>query len=116
MLLRLGFLTVVDGKYQQSDPIVTTGHGVNKHQIVNFQIAMLKKAIEAFDISRKEEQITSTSTVSISRPMFMEFVRKIRALQSDLLERAGEETSPERAFQINLNIFPLSKESESENT
>jgi uncharacterized protein (TIGR02147 family) len=108
LLLRLGFLKVENGAYEQTEPIVTTGYSLRDHQIINFQIEMLKKAIEAFDRARSEERLTSSSTLGISEATFAIFNRKIRELRGQLLEIARNETDPQRVYQLNVNLFPLS--------
>lgn len=113
LLLRLGFLKKAGNRYQQTEPVLSAGYGLASHQIINFQIMMLNKAIEAFDRSPPRERLTAATTVSISRKNFETFVEKIRTLRSELLEIARSDEHPEMVYELTLNLFPLSLPRES---
>ena len=113
LLLRLGFLKKAGNRYVQTEPVIAAGYGLTSHQIINFQIMMLNKAIEAFDRSLPHERLTSATTVCISRKKFETFVEKIRMLRSELLEIARNDETPEMVYELTLNLFPLSLPRES---
>jgi uncharacterized protein (TIGR02147 family) len=73
---------------------------------------MLKLAMEAFERARPEERLMSSTTFGISGETFDLFKKKIRDLKSELLELARLDDKPNRAYQLNLNLFPLSKAGE----
>lgn len=112
LLLKLGFLKLVNGRYIQTDPIVSTGPGVRAHEVVRFQVKMLQKAVEAFNRWKDEERLTSSTTLSISRKTFLDFVKKIRTFRAQLLETSRKENNPEQVYQFNLNLFPVSRPSQ----
>ena len=107
LLLNLGFLKKVDNRYYQSDPVLSTGYGLVSHQLINFQIMMLNKAIVAFDHCKKEERLTSATTIAVSRQTYDKMVRKLRAVRAELLELARCDTDPERVYELTINLFPL---------
>jgi uncharacterized protein (TIGR02147 family) len=113
LLLRLGFIKKAGSRYLQTEPVLSAGYGLTSHQIINFQIMMLNKAIEAFDRSLPHERLTSATTVSISRKNYEVFVEKIRTLRSELLELARNDASGEMVYELTLNLFPLSLPRES---
>jgi len=108
LLLSLGFLKKVDGRYYQTEPVVSTGYSLVSHQVINFQILMLHKAIEAFDRCRQDERLTSATTLAVSRKTYEKMVEKLRIIRSELLEMARGDADPERVYELTVNLFPLS--------
>jgi len=110
-LLKKGFIKKKkNGKYVQADPIITTGNEIRAHQVINFQMEMLKKALLAFDGVPTGEKLNSSTTFSISEKTFESFIKKVREFRSNLLELARKDKTPQRVFQLNLNLFPLTRE------
>lgn len=109
MLLKLGFLKKTEGKYVQTEPLITTGQSIKSHQIVQFQIEMLHNAIESFNLCGDSERLNSSTTFGISRKTYASFVNQIRDLRSTLMEQARLDENPETVYQLNLNFFPLSE-------
>jgi uncharacterized protein (TIGR02147 family) len=109
LLLELGFLKNENGRYVQNDPIISSGNSIRAHQIVHFQIKMLHKAIESYESIPVEERLMSSTTFSVSADAFEYFKRKIRELRSHLLETARLDEKSNRVYQMNINLFPVSK-------
>ncbi|MFW5775077.1 MAG: TIGR02147 family protein [Chitinivibrionales bacterium] len=108
LLLRLGFLKKEDGTYVQSSPIITTGPDVKAHQILNYQVKMLKLAREAFDRFGPNELLSNSSTTfRISRQTYELFKQKNRAHRQELLKLAEADRDSDMVFQLNINMFPL---------
>jgi uncharacterized protein (TIGR02147 family) len=109
LLLELGFLTKVKGHYSQIDPVISTGPGVQDYQVVRYQIRMMQLAIEAFERCRAGERMISSSTMGVSQATFERVVKKIREFRSHLMEIVNQDEAPERVFQLNMSIIPLSQ-------
>ncbi len=109
LLLRLGFLKKEDGRYIQAEPVLTTGKDIRNHQIMNFQIEMLKIAIEAYERHARETVMMSSTTLSISQKSFDMMKDRIRAFRAQLLEMARSDEKPDKVYQLNLNFFPMNK-------
>jgi uncharacterized protein (TIGR02147 family) len=107
LLLRLGFLKKVHGRYRQTDPLLSTGYGLGSHQLINFQIKMLHKAIEAFDRCKQNERLTSATTLAVSHATYGRMVEKLRTMRTELLEMARNEACPETVYELTINLFPL---------
>ena len=107
LLLTLGFLKKVNGRYVQSDPVLSTGYGLVSHQIVNFQIMMLNKAIAAFDRCKKDERLTSATTLAVSRQTYEKMVKKLRSMRTELLELARSDAGADKVYELTINLFPL---------
>lgn len=108
LLLALGFLKKVNGRYCQTEPIVSTGYGLSSHQVINFQIKMLQKAIEAFDRCKQNERLTSATTLAVSRQTYEKFVEKLRTMRAELLELARGDNASNSVYELTINLFPLS--------
>jgi len=110
LLVRMGLVKKnAQGKWQATDPVITTGGQVDSSLIVEFQKSMIQLAQEAFSTTRAPERLISATTFGISEPNFELFKKKIRALKAELLELAKLDDSPNRVYQLNLQFFPLSK-------
>jgi uncharacterized protein (TIGR02147 family) len=109
LLLRLGFLKKVDGKFVQAEPLLSTGYGIEDYQIIKFQIKMLRMAIEAFDRSSAAERSMSSLTFSLSRETYKSIVKEMRAFRMKLMELVGKDESPEMVYHLNIGLFPMSK-------
>ncbi|HLV32132.1 MAG TPA: TIGR02147 family protein [Chitinispirillaceae bacterium] len=109
LLLKLGFLKKVDGKYLQTSPVLTTGNNLKSHQIINYQVKMLKLAQEAFDRFGPYDLLSNSSTTfRISRETFELFKIKNRTYREELLKIAEADTEADQVFQLNINMFPVS--------
>ncbi len=107
LLLSLGFLKKVNGRFCQSDPVLSTGYGLASHQVVNFQIEMLHKAIEAFDRCKQYERLTSATTLAVSQQTYEKMVEKLRTMRTELLEMARGDDCPDSVYELTVNLFPL---------
>jgi uncharacterized protein (TIGR02147 family) len=110
LLARLGMAKKdAQGRWRQADPVLTTGSQVDAAVVVEFQKRMLQLALEAFDRAQPSERLMSSTTFGISEATFDLFKKKIRDLKAELLELARLDGKPARAYQLNLNLFPLSR-------
>ncbi|HKP95861.1 MAG TPA: TIGR02147 family protein [Fibrobacteria bacterium] len=113
LLARLGMARKdAQGRWRQADPVLTTGGQVEAEIVIEFQRRMLKLALDAFDKAKAGERLMSSTTFGISAGTFDLFKKKIRDLKAELLELARLDGKPSRVYQLNLNLFPLSKESQ----
>ncbi|MBF0433316.1 MAG: TIGR02147 family protein [Fibrobacteria bacterium] len=110
LLLKLGFIKKQGNRYIQAEPVITTGYDIKAHQVINFQIKMLKLAIDAFEQFHQDDLLhTSSTTFKLSRKSYMLFVKKIRGLKEELLRLEQEENDVDEVYQLNVNLFPLTK-------
>ncbi|MEO6095858.1 MAG: TIGR02147 family protein [Fibrobacteria bacterium] len=113
LLARLGMSRKdAQGRWRQADPVLTTDGQVEAGAIVEFQRKMLKLADAALDTARPRERLMSSTTFGISEETMELFRKKIRDLKFELMELARLDQSPTRAYQLNVNLFPLSETTE----
>lgn len=112
LLLRLGFLKEEGGRYIQTEPLLATeGKTVFEiHQLTNFQISVLKMAIEAYDRWKQEQRLTSATTFSFSHKNYPQFVEILRDCRSRMMKLAMEDGHPDQVYMLSMNFFPMTLE------
>lgn len=109
LLVKLGLAKkTAQGQWVPTDPVLVTG-SVNSKEIESFQLRMLVLASEAFTRFSPAERLMSATTFSITLETAELFKRRIRELKAELLETARQSPTAERVYQLNLNLFPLSR-------
>jgi uncharacterized protein (TIGR02147 family) len=112
LLLRLGFVKKEGDRYVQSEPLLAT-QGTSDfqiHQLVSFQIAMLKMAIEAYDRWKQEKRLTSATTFSFSHKNYPQFIDILRDCRSRMMKLAMEDEHPDQVYMLSMNFFPMTDE------
>lgn len=108
-LLEIGLLERrEDGRLVQSQKALSTGDVVRSVQAAAYQRTVFRLAAEALDKVPHDERDLSTLTLTFSAATFKKAVTEIRQLRKTLLKLALEESRPDRVFQCNLQLFPLS--------
>lgn len=109
LLLELGFLKKEDGAYVQSEPLLATESNTDfkVHQIMSFQIKVLKLAMESYDRWKSEHRLTSATTFSVSDKTFGQFVEILRECRSRLMKLTASDDNPERVYMLSMNLFPM---------
>jgi len=103
-----------DGIYELIDQLVSTGESWNAIAVENFQKEAIKLAGEAIARIPKKNRETSTVTVSISWKCFDAMKERLREVRKELLEMARLDENPEAVFQVNFQIFPLTRSEKGE--
>lgn len=109
LLLKLGLIKKKGKRYIQNSPFISTGPEVNSLAVVNFHRKMGELAIESLDRIPKNERNITASTVYISQKAFDTIRNKIEDFRKEILELVDSNTEDERVYQLNFQIFPVSK-------
>jgi uncharacterized protein (TIGR02147 family) len=114
VLLELGLLVRDEsGRVVQPDDLVETPEGPLGHHVVAFHRAMMAHAAEALDhVPRADREIASL-TLCLSAAQFDQLKAELALFRSLLLQRYRADPDAERVVQLNLQLFPLSKNRES---
>lgn len=109
-LLEIGLLER-DGRgyLRQRQAAISTGDEVRSVQAAQFQRATMDLAKDALDRIPSAERDISTLTLTLSEAGFRVAVEEIRNMRKRLLKLAVDEPKPDRVFQCNLQLFPLSR-------
>jgi uncharacterized protein (TIGR02147 family) len=97
------------GVYERVEPVWTTGSDVRSIALVNLHRSMADLGKDAFDRFERENRSMSTLTVSVSEQEYKAFVEEIDAVRQKILAMARSCAKPDRVYQCNFNVFPLSK-------
>ncbi len=110
VLTQLGLIEK-DGKgiYRQKENLIGTGDEVKSLQVANFQVATMELAKTAIDRIPHPDRDISVLTVTLSDTSFLAAVEEIRLLRKRILKMALDEIKPDRIFQCNLQLFPLTR-------
>jgi len=110
LLAELGLVKKdAQGRWTPTDPVLVMGAAVATEVVEAHQQRMLALASEAFRRFPKDERFMSSTTFSVSRATYELFERRIRELKAELLEAARLDALCDHVYQLNLNLFPLSK-------
>ncbi len=99
-----------EGYYRQTASIITTGERQEQSlNVMNFQIATIDLAKESLRRHRSEVRDISTLTLTLSPESIRKARAEIAALQKKLLAVAEEDREVDSVYQINFQMFPLTK-------
>lgn len=109
-LLEIGLLErLPGGGLRQAQKALSAGDSVKSVQAAAYQRATMQLAMEALDRVPHADRDISTLTLTLSEQSFRKAVAEVRQLRKTLLKLALDEPAPDRVFQCNLQLFPLSK-------
>jgi uncharacterized protein (TIGR02147 family) len=110
ILEKLGLIKKgADGAYQQTSAIITTGKEFRSINVANFQKATMDLAREAIERHPRENRDISTLTVTLSEDSVSAVKNEIGGLRKKVLSLARAEQKADRVYQVNFQLFPLSK-------
>jgi uncharacterized protein (TIGR02147 family) len=109
LLEQLGFIERDgDGLYHQTDTqIYTHPKPIEAYVIEKFQMEMLTLALKSYDVIPIHERMSSSTTFSISKETFELIKKKTRELRREVADMALLDNSPDRAYQLTINLFPM---------
>lgn len=109
-LQRLGLLKRdARGKLVQSDSVVSTGDEVASAAVAQFLKLMTLMGAESVDLFPADERDVSSVTLTLSEKNFREVKSLVQKFRKELLAVANRDADPEAVYQINFQLFPLTK-------
>lgn len=108
-LCDLGMVTKEDGRWILKDIVVSTGPQINSLVVMNYHKEMIDKAKASLENTAREERNISSLTVGISKETYEKMVHEIYSFQQRLLELANADYHKEQVYQVNFQLFPLTK-------
>jgi uncharacterized protein (TIGR02147 family) len=108
LLLRLKLIARKDGRYVQTDQVITTGNEVKSLAVTNFQKETMDLATGALALSLKEREI-STLTFGTNEPGFRQLQSEIIAFRKKCIDIICSHQPIDRVYQLNFQLFPLSQ-------
>jgi uncharacterized protein (TIGR02147 family) len=112
LLQRLGLLRKdeTSGRLMPTRNRVSTGDEIASLAIIRYHQKMIDLGKES--LTSVEATLRDISAISIAIPehKLPEFKKEISALRKKLLSMAEEETHPDAVYQVNFQLFPLSRQ------
>ena len=109
LLTTLGFIKKdAQGLFRIADPHITSGYKSPSESVLRFIKATLELGKEALERFPKETRNLSTMTFSTSENHFLQIQEKIRLFRKELADEVDRVEKPERVYQLNIQLFPLS--------
>jgi uncharacterized protein (TIGR02147 family) len=109
LLLELGLITKNGKRYKQTDPLVSTGPVTDSIAVANFHRKTAFLAAESFDRHSRQERTITSCTLTLSEEHFTILKQEIADLRKRALELACEPIAANRVYQMNMQLFPVSK-------
>jgi uncharacterized protein (TIGR02147 family) len=117
VLERLGFITRDDsGYYRQVDPLIMAGRENSSLAIDNFIMNNLDLARRSIDNFSKDERKLSATTITVSKETYEKIIKDLREFREHILNMAQQDKNPDRSYQFNFQVFPVTKKPASEET
>lgn len=98
-----------DGFLRPIDAILTAGSQWRSIAVKKFQKKMITNAEKAIDIFPKDERDISSVTISTSKKSMKLISERISQMRQEILEMITSEDEVDGVYQINLQVFPLTK-------
>jgi uncharacterized protein (TIGR02147 family) len=114
-LLKLKLVKNEDGCFKQCDSLIKADAEVTSMAINNFVLHSLDLAKQAVDGISKSERVLSATTVTVSEATYKKMHKELRKFREKIMHLAKEDPAPERAYQFNFQIFPVSKKQDVRN-
>jgi len=99
------------GHYLRTNSLLSTGNNIRSLTLNNFVIGTMKLATQAINSGLKETNLSSV-TFSVSADSFNEVQEELRRCRGKLLEIAQNCKKPDRVYQFNMQLFPLTGRSD----
>ncbi len=109
LLCKLGMIKKTGSRYVQTAHLIATDPEVNSLAVVNFHRAMGNLAVESLERIPKAERNITAATIYVAADAFDEVRKKIDDFRQELLALADSVKRGDRVYQLNLQLFPLSK-------
>jgi uncharacterized protein (TIGR02147 family) len=112
LLLKLGLIKPDDNNILKPTHEFLTTNGLDNAKAVrNYQKMVLKLASAAIDQVPRDDRDISTLTISTSRNCLEAIRERLTEVRREIMELVRQDQHSEEVFQINVQIFPLTRNS-----
>lgn len=110
LLKKLGLIKKnCDGTFILTNKIISTGNHYRSFAVKTFQESTMRLAVEALDRHPPKERNISTVTITLSEKNLDTAAEVIQQCRETLLQLARDEKEPDKVYQFNIQLFPLTK-------
>ncbi|MDO8519306.1 MAG: TIGR02147 family protein [Deltaproteobacteria bacterium] len=108
-LEKLGLIKRESGKLVQTNTFVSTGDEVASASVALYHKEMMQKGAESIDRFAAPDREISSVTVGVSQKTALQMKDLIQRFRRELLTIAGQSEKTQGVYQVNFQMFPLSK-------
>jgi uncharacterized protein (TIGR02147 family) len=98
-----------DGVWTQTDRVVSTPSEVLSFAVMTYHKNVIALGRDALDRFGPEERDVRSVTVGVSEGGYAEVKKRTEAFWKEILAFSATEKAADRVYQINLQLFPMSK-------
>jgi uncharacterized protein (TIGR02147 family) len=98
-----------NGTYKVTDKSITTGKEVVGLAIQNFHLECAELAKKAIQELPKTRRNVTGLTLGISLKSYEQICKEIQEFQEKIMAIANKDEEPDRVYQFNFHLFPVSK-------
>ena len=110
LLLESGLVEVdADGVYQLTEKLISSGEGISSMLADNFHLAMGEMALRSIQEMERKERSFSSLTLTLSEAGKESVDSALARFRRTVMEIAKRDTKVDGVFQMNFQIFPLSR-------
>ncbi len=112
VLLRLGLIrqNEADGKWSLVDPVISTEAETSTLAMRNYHMAAIQLAHDSLKTISQPERDVRSVTIGLSKNAFAELKVRLETVWKEVLDFAGTQTQADAVYQVNLQLFPLTRE------
>lgn len=109
VLKRLSLIEIKDRKIRKTEILLQTPKEVQSLSIINFHEQMIEKALQSLLQDKRDERDLRALSVKLSKEEFDELQAELWRFLQKLLKKYGQDKPGGRVYQINTQVFPLSR-------
>lgn len=114
-LLELGLVVRgADGRLRQGEALVSSGDAASSVHLGNYHRQMIQRAAESLDTIPRAQRDISSVTLAVDETTLGQIVDAIAGFRRQLLELAATTPEPTRVVQVNLQLFPLTRDTKNQ--
>jgi uncharacterized protein (TIGR02147 family) len=111
LLLKLNLIRKdISGKFIPTNTVLTTGKLWKSLAIRQFQKQAIRLALDSFERFQPAERDISTATIAVNSDDLNEIKHITSEYRRAVLQIASASDKPDRIYQLNIQLFPLSSE------
>ena len=109
---KLGLIEKIDGQYRQCSETLSTGNEIRQSNtmIDQCKLSMIDLAKNALENTPTTKRDISALTLSLSESGFQKIKSIIQRTRKEILAEAQKDEDENKVYQINLQLFPLTKD------
>ena len=96
------------GTYRRTDALISTGNDIRSLTLNNFVINTMRLAEQAINQGLKDTNLSSV-TFSVANRDFEAIQEEVRKCRRRIMEIAKESSTPDRVYQFNVQLFPMTQ-------